>query len=185
MRCPRRGTARRRTVGAIEEELRRVGHAECFQPQVQIVAFRESDGLEQGSIQVEKAWPAEEVPPHVAECLARWSSKARRVERGIGADAVKDLDGSNQIRSLGVVRRQKRGGTGGKVKRKARHQGEKAGDAPATQYGGANPRRNQALALSKRQIVHNNLHKGMRAMETVPPLIPALFVNKKKPPTLP
>ncbi len=61
-----------------------------------------------------------------------------------------------------------------KVKRKARHQGEKAGDAPATQYGGANPRRNQALALSKRQIVHNTLHKGMRAIEVVPRVIPAL-----------
>ncbi len=87
---------------------------------------------------------------------------------------MKDLDGSNQIRRLGVVRRLKRRTTGSKVEWKARHQREKAGNAPATQYRGSHSRRNEALAFSERQIVHNTLHKGMCAIEVVPCVIAAL-----------
>ena len=88
---------------------------------------------------------------------------------------MKDLYGSNQIRRLGVARRQKGGATSVKVKRKTGHQREKTGDAPATQNCGANSRRNQAFALSKRQIVHDTLHQGMRAIEVVPGVIAALI----------
>ena len=53
-RSARRGATGRGTVGAIEEEPRRIGCAECFQPQVQIVALRKAYGLGQCRIQVEK-----------------------------------------------------------------------------------------------------------------------------------
>ena len=88
---------------------------------------------------------------------------------------MKDLHRSNQIRRLGVARRSKRVATSVKIKRKAGHQREKAGNAPAAQNRGANSRRHEALALSKRQIVHNVLHKGMRAVEVVPGVVAALI----------
>jgi len=53
-----------------EEELRRICGAKCLQTQVQIAALRKSDRLGQCGIQIEKAGPAEIVPPHIAECSA-------------------------------------------------------------------------------------------------------------------
>lgn len=173
--------SRRGATVSGEEELRRIRHAKSLQAQVQVVALRKSDRLGQCSIQVEKVGPAKIVPPHIAEWnnlgnrILRRISEARGGEPGITeADAVKDLHRGNQIRRLRVVRCQKRGGTSSKVKGKARHDREKGGYAPATKDGSAHSRRNQALALSERQIVHNTLHKGVRAIEVVASVIAAL-----------
>ncbi len=169
-------------IAVSKEELRRICRAKCLQAQIQTVALRKSDRFRQCSIQVEKVGPAKIVPSHIAEWHNSGSwilgriSKARRGEPWIAeADAVKNFYRGNQIRRLRVVRRQKRGVTSSKVERKARHDGEKGGHAPATKDGGAYTRRNQALALSKRQIVHNTLHKGLRAIEVVAGVIAALI----------
>src|SRR6202040_3605340 len=129
--------------------LRCVCYAKSLQAQLQTVAFGESDRLEQRRIQVEKAGPAEKVPPYITERVCRRSSEARRGEPRIaGADPVKDLHRSNQIRCLCIARREKRGGIRIKVKRGARHKGEKAGHAPVTQNRSGKPGRDEALAPS-------------------------------------
>src|SRR5260370_42696498 len=111
--CARRGTARRCTGGASKEELRRIGHAKTLQPQIQTIALRKADRLRQCGIQVEKAGPAEIVPAHIPECSGRWRGEARRSEPGTaGADPMKAVHRSNQIRRLGIPWRQKRGRNG-------------------------------------------------------------------------
>src|SRR4029077_8046879 len=93
--CAEAAAAQRRTHGGAsvrrEEELWGVGYAKSLEAQIQIVAFCKADGLGQCRVQVEEAWPAEIVPPHVAERSACRSCETRGAEpRVAGADAVKD-----------------------------------------------------------------------------------------------
>src|SRR6266404_1951615 len=92
-----------------EEELRRVGDSKGFEPEFHIIALCETDRFGKRGVKVEEVGAAQVVAADIAEdtVASRSREAGCREPRvvGIGADAVTDLYGGNEIRSLSVARR--------------------------------------------------------------------------------
>src|SRR5258706_6319669 len=92
-----------------EEELGRVGDSKGFEPQFHVVALGETDRFGKRGVKVEEVGAAQVVAADIAEdtvasCSREAGCREPRVV-GIGADAVTDCYGGNEIWSLSVAGR--------------------------------------------------------------------------------
>src|SRR5215813_7458187 len=160
-----------------EEELRRVGDAEGFEPHFHVVALGETNGFRERSVQVEEIRAAAKIAAEIAKYARRsGEGEARRIEpRGIRItpDTVSNFERCHKVRRLRIARRFQGSAGACEIQRKAGHDSHDGRDAPSAKDCGGRAGGSPALALAEWEVVYEALHERLSAIEIIARVISA------------
>src|SRR5439155_9508283 len=161
-------------VGVGVAELRCVGSAESFSSKLQAKFFRKPDLAEEGGIDVEEAGACEHVAAQAAEnARSRGLAENRRIKPGLGIHPVQSLEGTADVRCLGVARGVQVLAAGIEEEGRTGHEREDAGHLPSAQDLRGSTACEPVLTFAEGQLIDVALDEGVGTIETGSRVTPA------------